>query len=183
MGKTIKELAKELNVSKQAVWQRIKRNKTLEKAFNEHSKTINGTVFIDEKGESIIKTAYSNNTYTINIDDAINDIDINVDNNKMFTTNIDTNKLIETLEKTLDSLKEQLNIKDKQIDELTSILKSSQIQIENLTNALKAAQALHAGTIKERLSTESDLTEDELEKEIEKKQKRFFSKLFKKKNK
>ena len=185
MGKTIKEIAQNLNVSKQAVWQRIKRNKTLQKAFNEHSKTFNGTVFIDEIGEDIIKSAYSNATNTINIDETKTNVDINIDNNKVFTTTIDSNKLIETLEKTLDSLKEQLNVKDKQINELTSILKSSQIQIENLTNALKTAQALHAGTIKERLTSESeseqaDITEDKTEKEIEEKQKGFFSRLFKK---
>ncbi len=179
MGKTIKEIAQELNVSKQAVWQRIKRNKILQKAFDEHSKTFNGTVFIDEKGEEIIKSAYSN---TVNTEDIINNVDINVDNNKIFTTTIDSNKLIEALEKAMDSLKEQLAVKDKQIDELTSILKSSQIQIENLTNALKTAQALHAGTIKERLTTEQpDLTEEEIDKEIEEKQRGFFSRLFKKK--
>ncbi len=176
MGKTIKEIAQDLNLSKQAVWQRIRRNKTLQKVFDEHSKTLNGTVFIDKKGEEIIKSAYSNYSNTIN------NVDINVDDNKIFTTTINNNKLIEVLDKAIDSLKEQLDVKDKQIDELTSILKSSQIQIENLTNALKTAQALHAGTIKERLNTEQpDLSEDEIEKEIEKKQRRFFSRLFKKK--
>lgn len=182
MGKTIKQIAQDLNVSKQAVWQRIKRNKTLQKAFDEHSQTFNGTVFIDEIGEDIIKSAYSNATNIININEDKTNVDINTDNNEVFTTTIDSNKLIEALEKALDTLKEQLNVKDKQINELTSILKTSQIQIENLTNALKTAQALHAGTIKERLTSEqSDIVEDETEKEIEEKQKGFFSRLFKKK--
>ena len=177
MSKTIKELSQELGISKQAVWQRIKRNPLLQKVFNEHSKTVNGTVFVDKTIEELIKKTYPNQLNNINFID----VNENIDDNKLKKSSIDNNKLIETLQNAMKTLQEQLSIKDNQIEKLTSILKSSQIQIETLTNALTAAQALHAGTIKERLSTDQpDSTEEELEKEPEKEEKGFFSIIFKK---
>lgn len=69
--------------------------------------------------------------------------------------------------KTLEMLQQQLTEKDKQISlllstnaeqlqsirDLTAALTAEQLQSNNLTAALNAAQALHAGTIQERLST------------------------------
>ena len=50
--------------------------------------------------------------------------------------------------------------KDKQIDELTAMLKASQDQQATLASALTAAQALHAGTIQDRLTEHAGSSED-----------------------
>lgn len=55
-------------------------------------------------------------------------------------------------------LADQLKAKDEQISSLTSALMVAQQQATDLTAALTAAQALHAGTIQERLSEQSGLS-------------------------
>ncbi len=92
---------------------------------------------------------------------------------------------IEALRQQLAVKDEQLAAKDKQIEDLTAILRSSQEQQKTLTEALTAAQALHAGTLKERLTIAQDQSEDisAVEEEKEEYEKhRFFGWLFGKKN-
>lgn len=62
--------------------------------------------------------------------------------------------------KTLELLQQQLTEKDKQISLLQAALTAEQLQNNNLTAALNAAQALHAGTIQERLSTGAGSSSD-----------------------
>lgn len=52
--------------------------------------------------------------------------------------------IVEVLRATIDTLQQQLEIKDKQIERQAAT-------IEHLSSALSAAQALHAGTIKHQL--------------------------------
>lgn len=63
--------------------------------------------------------------------------------------------------KTLEMLQQQLTEKDKQISLLQAALTAEQLQNNNLTAALNAAQALHAGTIQERLSTGAGQSSDQ----------------------
>ena len=69
-------------------------------------------------------------------------------------------KLLDTLQQTVSMLQQQLLAKDKQIDELTAMLKASQDQQATLASALTAAQALHAGTIQDRLTEHAGSSED-----------------------
>lgn len=59
---------------------------------------------------------------------------------------------ITALQQQLEVLQQQLEIKDKQIEQLTDAL-------NNTTAALTAAQALHAGTIQQQLTTEQPQSE------------------------
>ena len=94
---------------------------------------------------------------------------VNVDNNTVnmsapvdeTAVNVDVNALVETLQNTVITLKQQLMEKDTQLAGLTAALsEAQQVQIQlssaletaqqtqkQLTDALAAAQALHAGTI------------------------------------
>ena len=175
--KTIRQVADELGVSKQAVWQRIKRNIDIRQAFEQHSQTINGTVYVDEDGENVIRCAYSDDLKTVNVDETAVNIDETSDNK---TVNADNGALIDVLQKTIDTLQQQLTAKDKQIDELTAMLKGSQTSVESLTAALTAAQALHAGTMQTALTERSGASDSSPEGEIETKQKRkgFFKRMF-----
>lgn len=152
-GKTIKQIASELNVSKQAVWQRVKRNKELFLLLETHAQNVNGTMYVDETIEQLIKKMYLEHP-PVNIDKTPASDETNIDEISKTT---ETKKLIETLQNTVESLKQQLTVKDGQIDELTSMLKTSQeqqttLQEQNTTlvNALSAAQTLHAVTMQER---------------------------------
>ena len=254
MSKTVKQIADEIQVSKQAVWQRIKRNKKLSTMFENHSETVNGRIYVDEFLEQHIKKLYidrphvdgdvnrnitcvdgnvdeastcvdrnisyidgnvdeastcvdSNITYVDgNVDEAstcvdrnISYVDGNVDeastcvnsNITCVDSNIscvDVNTLISTLQSTVDILQKQLSIKDNQITELTAMLKASQDQQATLVTALSAAQALHAGTIRERITDRFESSKNQEDdsiiktssedKERNKKQKNFFLRIF-----
>ena len=88
-------------------------------------------------------------------------------------------------------LADQLKAKDEQISNLTTALITAQQQATDLTAALTAAQALHAGTIQERLSEQSSISgesdsaviqENQSETgESSAKKKGFFSRIFGKK--
>lgn len=248
MSKTIKQIADELQVSKQAVWQRVKRSSELSAMLYDHSQTINGTVIIDEDMEKALCELYPERTKTINVDETNVNVDINVDVNNakvdevsvceavnvdrmsvnvdeipdckganidvngrnvdisvdetgvnidkksvnvdetyrnvdINSVNVDVNTLIETLQSTVNTLKQQLTIKDKQIDDLSAMLKSSQEQQATLVTALSAAQALHAGTMQERLTEYSESSEiqrevNEAEQESQTVKKGFFARIF-----
>lgn len=182
MGKTIKQVADELGVSKQAVWQRVKRTKDLADMLAEHSRTVNGRIYIDEELEQSIKALYS----SIRVDETsvnngrdvgetfarVDETNVNKEADVCETapavdeTSVNTadSKLLDTLQQTVSLLQQQLLAKDKQIDDLTAMLKASQEQQATLASALTAAQALHAGTIQDRLTehagSSEDLTED-----------------------
>lgn len=95
----------------------------------------------------------------------------------------------ELLKETIEALRQQLTVKDeqlaakdKQLIDLTAALKSSQEQHKALTDALTAAQALHAGTIQERLTVSQEQSEEETVIKKEEPQKRgIFKRIFGKK--
>lgn len=171
-GKTIKQIADELRVSKQAVWQRVKRSAELSAMLADHSETVNGTVYVDDVLEQRIKEQYPERPTVdetpINIGETVDETGVNVDKTTVnkaqnvdeTSSEIDVNTLIVTLQNTVDTLQQQLTVKDNQIDELTVMLKASQEQQATLVSALTAAQALHAGTIQERLTERSGVSEE-----------------------
>lgn len=203
-GKTIKQIADELRVSKQAVWQRVKRSAELSAMLADHSETVNGTVYVDDVLEQRIKEQYPERPTVdetpINIGETVDETGVNVDKTTVnkaqnvdeTSSEIDVNTLIVTLQNTVDTLQQQLTVKDKQIDELTVILKASQEQQATLVSALTAAQALHAGTIQERLTERSggseegamaaenvsDLDEGEPAREPQQERRGFFARIF-----
>lgn len=84
-GKSIKQIATELRISKQALWQRIKRHQQILDMLPEHSYIIKRSVFVDETLENSIKTLYNNgdgikNVYDVNANDVDNVDDIVVNN-------------------------------------------------------------------------------------------------------
>lgn len=203
-GKTIKQIADELRVSKQAVWQRVKRSAELSAMLADHSETVNGTVYVDDVLEQRIKEQYPERPTVdetpINIGETVDETGVNVDKTTVnkaqnvdeTSSEIDVNTLIVTLQNTVDTLQQQLTVKDNQIDELTVMLKASQEQQATLVSALTAAQALHAGTIQERLTERSggseegamaaenvsDLDEGEPAREPQQERRGFFARIF-----
>lgn len=86
--------------------------------------------------------------------------------------------LISMLQKELDRKNEQLAVKDKQIEELNTRLSECSAALLAAQQTAQAAQALHAGTIRQRL-TSGDAAEEAEEDHAEERRgwlKRFFSK-------
>ena len=60
--KTIRELADELGVSKQAIWQKIKRDASIN--LRQFTSTKGNTVYVDVDGQKVIKEMFSNDSST-----------------------------------------------------------------------------------------------------------------------
>ena len=203
MAKTIKEIAEEIGVSKQAVYKRYKGK--LAAVCAPHAYTEYGIVYLDEQGETIIKEdfAKSNGVHTersvctpgkskentdfsqksdktnaqISSDDSVNIEHSNgAHTERVGSTpyvHTQSDDIIQVLKATIDTLQEQLAIKDKQIERQATT-------IENLSASLAAAQALHAGTIQQQLAEGDERTNDIIQSQ--KKGKGFLSRLFGSKN-
>ena len=195
-GKTIKDISIELGVSKQSVWQRIKRDPNLSAMLQDHSKMLNRTVMVDDIFENRIKQIYLTQTVDVNTDPHVDDVDVNADPH-VDDVDVNVNFQLSLLETQISILKEQLSIvnnqlaiKDNQIRMLQEQLAAKDTQIiqitsamESTASALNAAQALHAGTIQrqiaEQISSRENAAPDDPEQPKQKQG--FFSRLFSKK--
>jgi len=141
-GKTVKQIAEELGVSKQAVHQKRK-SKRLSEILQPFTETIDGVVYIASEGEIILKQAFLKpknlelSTVTVN---GFASVDGNADGG---------------LHPLYDILKAELETKNKQIEQLQADLAEERKHSRELTDRVavlaEQAQALHAGTIKTQL--------------------------------
>jgi len=112
-GKTVKQLADELGISKQAIHKRLKSD--LSTSLQEFTTIVDGVIYISVDGEKLLKKVLSNK----NTNNQTKQVDGNVDGN------IDS-KIIYILEKNIDSLQRQLEQKDRQIEQLQKLLDQQQ---------------------------------------------------------
>lgn len=146
--KTVRQLADEIGVSKQAVWKKIKKE-PLSTDLQEFTTTSGRTVYVNEQGEMLVKTAFMQ-IFDVQTVDEVDAVDVNQDNqNDNERQRVDDMFLLlqgelESKNRLIESQSRQLENKDKQIGELTAAL-------ENTTASLHAAQALHAGTMHKQL--------------------------------
>ncbi len=89
--KTSKELADEIGVSKQAVWQKIKKESSID--LRQFTSKKGNTVYVDVDGQKVIKNAFFNKTSTkkrqqkVFVDDNVNDsVDGNTEGNEEILT-------------------------------------------------------------------------------------------------
>lgn len=153
--KTIKQIAEELGVSKQAIHQKIKKE-PLSTSLQPFISRSDNMVYIKDEGVKLIASAFSSTSGVNNV-------------------SIGDNGIIAFLKEQLKEKDKQISEKDKQIDTLSSALLAAQ-------QTAAAAQALHAGTIKrldgdEPLSDERQVTNTDSE---EKSKKGFMARFFKK---
>ena len=166
--KTIKQIADELNVSKQAVYKRYKGK--LYTAVYPYTHTENNIVYIDEQGENIIKQDFlkekpHTEAHTEHI-------------HKPHTEHIQgysgadaeyiPTQILDTLNKTIELLQNQLEEKDNHIKELTRLLDQSQHLQAQTTSKLPEPKAEEPGTVAEG-SPEQDQEEKPTKKGILKK--------------
>lgn len=174
-GKTIKQLADEIGVSKTAI-----RNKLNDEIKTKFAIKIGNTLYILPKGESIIKSMFltqiANQTQTVSANQTQTKTqtvsDLVFDFNKM-------SSIINILEDSTKLLQEQLKQKDLQLEQKDNQIKNLQEEnkrivsaLENTTLSLQASQTLHAKDI-QLLSSGEDLFDQP------KKRKSFFD-IFKK---
>jgi len=158
--KTIRTLASEIGVTKQAVFQRMKKE-PLASDLNGFITKIGGTVYVCSEGEGLIKDQF----YKVQKASAI----IHMDDG-----------LINAVNDSINTLQDQLSRKDRQLDILNLHISIKSRQIENLSRRIedlsaaltlsqeqtKTAQALHAGDI--RRETLEAMIQSQRSAEIEK---------------
>ncbi len=128
MAKTIREIADELGVSKTAV-----RKKIENLGLSDSLQTIGNRILVDERQESLIKSAFEKTE---------------TENRKQKP--VCENQLLSDL---VSTLQQQLAAKDKQIESQQEQLTKLTAALEHTTTSLQAAQALHAGTIQQQLTS------------------------------
>ena len=167
MSKTIKQLAEELGVSKQAIQKRLTRE-PLRSSVAPYISTVGCTKYIEVVGENLIKSAFQRASLDAasidtGIDKTAASIDTGIDKTVASTPLSIGEKgefasiiavlqdTINTLQKQMDTKDEQISsqqdllaAKDEQIGQLTAALQQQTSALESTTAALTAAQALHA---------------------------------------
>jgi len=147
--KTIRQIAEEIGVTKQAVFYRIK-NPPLSNTLHSLMTKENGILMVSFDGETLIKQAFEADTAKT------------FDDKKPSSENVIFDTILDMLRRELETKNEQLTEKDKQIASLTTLL-------EQATSNLHAAQFLHGSTMQQQLTDGSEKT---------KKTKGFFARLF-----
>lgn len=172
--KTIRQIADEIGVSKQAVYKRYKGK--LYTVCAPYAHTEQGTLYIEEQGETLIKQDFlqdncSNGAHTYA------HTECSIGALLEYTENY---KIITVLQATIDTLQGQLAVKDKQIEELNARLAETSAALVAAQQTAQAAQALHAGTIQQNLIDGGENSKCQLEKVQKTTEKRsLWSRLFK----
>ena len=183
--KTIKELADEIGVSKQAVWQKIKKESSID--LRQLTSKKGNTVYVDVDGQKVIKNAFFNKTSTkkrqqkVFVDDNVNNsVDGNPEGNEeiLFLRNLvselqsekkDLHKLLDQQQrlalqdkKVLEEYKSEINelkalkMPQEDMKEGSSIRGEAQEEIERLKAQLKLSEEeRNKAKEKEPVKTES----------------------------
>ena len=175
MAKTIKEIADELGVSKTAV------NKQIANLGLRSGLRKNGNQFaIENQQEKLIKMAFRKNKQReIAGENLVSDEQSQTTNaNQSQTENHEVCDLVCVLQTTVDTLQEQLSVKDQQIRELNARLAECSTALLAAQETARAAQALHAGTIQQQLSDGEDYAASVPDEQAAPNNRRWFSRFF-----
>ncbi|MDN5471027.1 MAG: RepB-like protein [Tetragenococcus halophilus] len=180
--KTIKEIADEIGVSKQAVWQKIKKESSID--LRQFTSKKGNTVYVDVDGQKAIKNAFFNTTSTkkrqqkVFIDDNVNDSIDSVSEEKeeiLFLRNLVSELQLEKKEihKLLDQ-QQRLALQDKKLleeykaenDSLKALkMPSQETEFKHLDNQYKD----EVNALKEKLENLQEQIKDQ--KRIEEQEK------------
>ena len=166
--KTIRQIADEIGVSKQAVYKRYKGK--LYTVCAPYAHTEQGVLYLSEQAETLIKQDFlrdgcPNGSHT----DTHTERSIGA-----VPEQSQEDSVVAVLQATIDTLQGQLEVKDRQIEQQAQTITRLTDALAAAQQTAAAAQALHAGTIQQQLLT-GEAGADQQEPE----QKRgWFSKLF-----
>lgn len=157
MAKTIKQIADEIGVSKQTVYKRYKGK--LYTVCAPYAHTEQGVLYIEEQGETLIKQDFLQKECSIG---AHTERSIGAHTERSNGAVLEQSEnagVVAVLQTTIDTLQGQLAIKDKQIEELNARLAEVSSALVAAQQTAQAAQALHAGTIQQQLTSGADLSD------------------------
>ena len=154
--KTIRQIADELGVSKQAVYKRFKGK--LHTVCAPYAHTEQGVLYLEEQGETLIKQDFLQNDRSIG---AHTDTHTECSNGAVLEQGQQAN-LMAVLQATIDTLQGQLEVKDRQIEQQAQTITRLSDALVAAQQTAAAAQALHAGMMHQQLlSSEVGFTPQE----------------------
>ena len=169
MAKTIKQIADEIGVSKQTVYKRYKGK--LYTVCAPYAHTEQGGLYIEEQGETLIKQDFLQKECSIGAHTYAH----TERSNGAVLEQSENAGVVAVLQTTIDTLQGQLAIKDKQIEELNARLAEVSSALVAAQQTAQAAQALHAGTIQQQLTSGEDQREED---EVKAKKQSWLSRMF-----
>ncbi|MBZ6009466.1 HTH domain-containing protein [Leuconostoc gelidum subsp. aenigmaticum] len=146
--KTIRELADELGVSKQAIWQKIKRDASID--LRQFTSTKGNTVYVDVDGQKAIKAMFSNDSST-RYRQQKDDVD---DNKKDAVDGQDEVKFLRNLVSEIQSEKKELH---KLLDQQQRLALQDKKLLEEYKAEIKDLKAL---TMAQHDDGEKEVTSD-----------------------
>ena len=204
-GKTIRQIADEIGVTRQAVYQKIKSNKSAVKRLQLYTFTVDSTKYYTSDGEKLIKSLFSDkqtvnkgvNVSTDSVYTPVNDFTPCKQEKMPINTAFSGNTANEAVNKGVnegvnkftanftDLFTAQLTEKDKQLAEkdiqiarLTALLQNAQEQQAALLQTLATEQALTAADKKQLLLQAGGTEQSENLPPSENVKKGFFHKIF-----
>lgn len=169
MAKTIKQIADEIGVSKQTVYKWYKGK--LYTVCAPYAHTEQGVLYIEEQGETLIKQDFLQKECSIGAHTYAH----TERSNGAVLEQSENAGVVAVLQTTIDTLQGQLAIKDKQIEELNARLAEVSSALVAAQQTAQAAQALHAGTIQQQLTSGEDQREED---EVKAKKQSWLSRMF-----
>ena len=170
--KTIRQIADEIGVSKQAVYKRYKGK--LHTVCAPYAHTEQGVLYPSEQAETLIKQDFLK-------DDRSNGAHTDTHTERSIGAVPEQSQeagVVAVLQVTIGTLQGQLEVKDRQIEELNARLAEISSALLAAQQTAAAAQALHAGTIQQQLLTgETGEGQQQQQQELEENQ-GWFRKLF-----
>ena len=163
--KTIRQIADEIGVSKQTVYKRYKGK--LYTVCAPYAHTEQGVLYIEEQGETLIKQDFLQKECSIGAHTERS--------NGAVLEQSENAGVVAVLQTTIDTLQGQLAIKDKQIEALNARLSEVSSALVAAQQTAQAAQALHAGTIQQQLTSGEDQREED---EVKAKKQSWLSRMF-----
>jgi hypothetical protein len=154
--KTIKQIANEIGVSKTAIRKRL--TPELQTKFVE---TVSGVIYISSEGESYIKSTFMAKT----------------SQTKFAETSGEVFTLINILRDELAIKNKEIGLKNEQIRELNARLAETNNALITAQQSAHDAQALHAGTIQQRL-IDGSVSSNQQQQIREPARKSFFKRFF-----
>ena len=139
--KTIRQIADEIGVSKQAVYKRYKGK--LYTACAPYAHTVQGVLYLSEQAETLIKQDFLQN-------DCPNGAHTERSIGAVPEQSQEAG-MVAVLQATIDTLQGQLEVKDRQIEQQAQTITRLTDALAAAQQTAAAAQALHAGTIQQQL--------------------------------
>lgn len=144
--KTIRTLADEIGVTKQAIFQKMKKE-PLASGLNNLTTRVGGIVYVYPEGEGMIKEQF-HKMQRIFAMPHVDDVGVNANTVKILHDNVNSLKQqIDRKDRQIDTLNLHISVKNKQIESLNKHIEKLDAALAAAQEQTKNAQNLHAGDI------------------------------------